>query len=130
ISGSTWMKLKSPVASANAWIRSWRTSIHDDGPNSAPTSMAVMPARLDRCVAGLHGLGNLADAPCEERRVPHDLTVGERELPANPRHRVRAERVLPKLRARLVERKVAVHVHVLIRHENRAVEIEEQEPDH
>src|SRR4051794_15067096 len=40
------MKLWSCVASANAWIISCGTSIHDDGPNSAPTSSAVMAGSL------------------------------------------------------------------------------------
>src|SRR5579884_2730943 len=62
ISGSTWMKLWSPVVSAKAWIFSCGTSIHDEGPNSAPTSIELMPERLRalldrlvRLVAG--GLG-------------------------------------------------------------------------
>src|SRR5215468_4820804 len=62
ISGSTWMKLWSPVVSANAWILSCGTSIHDEGPNSAPTSIPLMARRLRglldrlvRLVAG--GLG-------------------------------------------------------------------------
>src|SRR5262249_28135561 len=40
------MKLWSPVVSANAWIFSWGTSIHDDGPNSAPTSITLTGRRL------------------------------------------------------------------------------------
>src|SRR5436853_2285539 len=40
-SGSTWIHWRSPVASANASIRSCGTSIHDDGPNSAPATRSV-----------------------------------------------------------------------------------------
>src|SRR5215471_13890212 len=40
------MKLWSSVVSANAWIFSWGTSIHDEGPNSTPTSIALMGGRL------------------------------------------------------------------------------------
>src|SRR3954471_9387485 len=56
------MKLWSPVVSAKAWIFSCGTSIHDDGPKPAPTSIALMRERLRgllyrfvRLVAG--GLG-------------------------------------------------------------------------
>src|SRR5215469_2758063 len=56
------MKLWSSVVSANAWILSCGTSTHDDGPNSAPTSITPMWKRLRglldrliRLVAG--GLG-------------------------------------------------------------------------
>src|SRR5262245_44547119 len=40
------MKLWSSVVSANAWIFSCGTSIQDEGPNSLPTSMAVMAQTL------------------------------------------------------------------------------------
>src|SRR5262245_33375860 len=40
------MKLWSSVVSAKAWILSCGTSIHDEGPNSAPTSIALMGKRL------------------------------------------------------------------------------------
>src|SRR3954468_6073700 len=53
ISGSTWMKLWSPVVSAKAWIFSCGTSIHDDGPNPAPTSIALMRERLRGLLDGL-----------------------------------------------------------------------------
>src|SRR5438105_12562458 len=42
------MKLWSPVVSANAWIRSWETSTQDDGPNSAPTSIALTARNATR----------------------------------------------------------------------------------
>src|SRR5215471_16795410 len=56
ISGSTWMKLWSSVVSANAWIFSCGTSIHDEGPNSAPTSITLMVERLRGLLDGLFGL--------------------------------------------------------------------------
>src|SRR5947209_6016108 len=59
MSGSTWMKLWSSVTSANAWIFSCVISIHDDGPNSAPTSIALMR----RVYAGGHCTGDLSGYP-------------------------------------------------------------------
>src|SRR5690348_1389642 len=42
-SGSTWIHCRSPVASANASMRSWPTSIQDEGPYSLPISSIAPP---------------------------------------------------------------------------------------
>src|SRR5215469_10369471 len=47
------MKLWSSVVSAKAWIFSCGTSIQDEGPNSAPTSMVLMRERLRGLLDGL-----------------------------------------------------------------------------
>src|SRR3954451_4111462 len=75
ISGSTWMKLWSCVASANAWIISCGTSIHDDGPNSAPTSMVVMP----RTLRDPGPLPRAQTEPEPDRVAPRAVRLGEHE---------------------------------------------------
>src|SRR5215469_17978773 len=73
ISGSTWMKLWSSVVSAKAWIFSCGTSIHDDGPNSAPTSITLMGERLRRLLDGLVGLAVGVRSAARHERRPDSL---------------------------------------------------------
>src|SRR5438477_449102 len=46
-SRSTWIHWWSPVVSANESMRSCETSIHDEGPNSAPVSSSVIAPPYD-----------------------------------------------------------------------------------
>src|SRR6478736_4032393 len=70
ISGSTWMKLWSPVVSAKAWIFSCGTSIHDEGPNSAPASIALMRKTLRGLLDLFVGLvARIRAAARDERRA-------------------------------------------------------------
>src|ERR1700751_5004539 len=85
ISGSTWMKLWSPVVSAKAWIFSCGTSIHDEGPNSAPATIALMKESLRGLLDRLFGLvAGVGAAARDERRadalpdaLPRDHALGD-----------------------------------------------------
>src|SRR6478672_7719343 len=64
------MKLWSPVVSAKAWIFSCGTSIHDEGPNSAPASIALMRKTLRGLLDLLVGLvARIRAAARDERRA-------------------------------------------------------------
>src|SRR5258706_12343499 len=75
-SGSTWIHWWSPVASANASMRSCGTSTQDEGPNSAPgfRSVAIEQAggALGRLLDGRVRLvvGSRATARAERRPDP------------------------------------------------------------
>src|SRR5438093_8918054 len=67
-SRSTWIHWWSPVASANASMRSCDTSIQDEGPNSAPASSSLMAPPYDTRGPGV------ARAGSEEQ---HELAVSQ-----------------------------------------------------
>src|ERR1700751_201937 len=64
------MKLWSPVVSAKAWIFSCGTSIHDECPNSAPATIALMKESLRGLLDRLFGLvARVGAAARDERRA-------------------------------------------------------------
>src|SRR5438309_10158767 len=95
------MKLWSPVVSAKAWIFSCGTSIHEEGPNSAPASIALMAGPLrdlegrKRCVFPVVWAGAGRALFSSELR-PEAKTAAQRRLsrrlPRSPARAVGARR--------------------------------------
>src|SRR5947209_2305401 len=78
-------------------------------------------------VAYLYSRGYLFHSPGKEWTVPHHLAVGKGELAAHTSDRRRTKRILTESFAGPMERQIPEDIDMLLSHQHRAVEVEEQE---